>query len=87
MHNWGMGSGMGGGIGWGGMVLGPLLIIVLLVLLVALTVPFMRSLGTRGDASGPPAPGARDILDARYARGEIDREEYLRRRQDISGEA
>jgi putative membrane protein len=28
---------------------------------------------------------ARDILDERYARGEIDREEYQRRRDDIAG--
>ena len=26
---------------------------------------------------------ALDILDARYARGEIEREEYLRRKQDL----
>ena len=29
-------------------------------------------------------PSARDILDERYARGEIDREEYLKRKQDIA---
>lgn len=28
---------------------------------------------------------ARDFLDERYAKGEIEREEYLRRRQDIQG--
>ncbi|WP_206607908.1 SHOCT domain-containing protein [Ferruginivarius sediminum] len=28
---------------------------------------------------------ALDILDTRYARGEIDREEYLRRKQDLQG--
>jgi putative membrane protein len=28
---------------------------------------------------------ARDILDERYARGEIDREEYLRRRDYMAG--
>ena len=27
---------------------------------------------------------ARDILDARYARGEIEREEYLQRKEDLS---
>lgn len=28
---------------------------------------------------------AREILDARYAAGELDREEYLRRREDLDG--
>jgi uncharacterized membrane protein len=28
---------------------------------------------------------ARDILDERYARGDIDREEYLQRKSDIAG--
>lgn len=27
-----------------------------------------------------------DILDERYARGEIDREEYLERKQELSGQ-
>jgi putative membrane protein len=76
MHDWGMGWG-------GGMVLGPLLTILLVVLLVALIVPFVRAIGS--GKSGPRAPTARDILDERYARGEIDREEYLHRRQDIDG--
>jgi putative membrane protein len=77
MHGWGMGWG-------GGMVLGPLLIIGLVILLIALIVPFIRSIG--GGGAGPRTPSARDILDARYAQGEIDREEYLRRRNDIAGE-
>ena len=77
MHDWGMGWG-------GGMVFGPLLAIILLVVLAALIVPFMRGIGFGGGE--PRARTARDILDERYARGEIDREEYLRRRQDIAGE-
>lgn len=37
-------------------------------------------------ASAPPPsgqPGARDILDARYARGEITREQYQQMRRDL----
>ncbi len=34
-------------------------------------------------ASGP-STSARDLLDQRYARGEITKEEYLNRRDDIS---
>lgn len=77
MHDWGMGWG-------GGMILGPLLTIGLVILLVVLIVPFVRALG--GSGSGSKQSTARAILDERYAKGEIDREEYLRRRQDIDGE-
>jgi len=63
------------------MFLGPLLTIGLIILLIVLIVPFVRSLG--GGGGGSRAGSARDVLDERYARGEIDREEYLRRRQDI----
>jgi putative membrane protein len=74
---------MGWGMGWGGgMLLGPILTIGLVILLIALIVPFVRSIG----GGEPRTPSARAILDERYARGEIDREEYLRRRQDIAGE-
>ena len=45
----------------------------------------VRRLQGRDDSSGASA-GALAILDERYARGEIDREEYLRRRKDIGGD-
>lgn len=79
MHDWGTGW------GWGGMWLGPLFVIVPLALLVALVVVLVRWLGGGSDDSGRRVRTARDILDERYARGEIDREEYQRRRNDIAG--
>lgn len=33
---------------------------------------------------GTSAPTTRDILEARYARGEIDRETFLKQRADLS---
>ena len=79
MHDWGTGW------GWGGMWLGPLFMIVPLALLVALVVVLVRWLGGGSDDGGRRMRTARDILDERYARGEIDREEYQRRRNDIAG--
>ena len=40
-----------------------------------------------GVAAEPPhyaRPDARALLDERYARGDIDRQEYLQRREDLS---
>lgn len=38
-----------------------------------------------GSRAGTSSGRALHLLDERYARGEIEREEYLRRRQDILG--
>ena len=38
-------------------------------------------------APGAPGPDPRAILDARYAKGEIMRDEYLRMRADLEGRA
>jgi putative membrane protein len=78
MHDW-------MGWGWGGMWLGPLFMIVLLTLLIAGIVGLVRWIGGGGSDGGSRVRTARDILDERYARGEIDREEYQRRRDDIAG--
>jgi putative membrane protein len=81
MHEW-----TGWGWGWGGgMWLGPLFMIALLVLLIAAIVALVRWMGGGSGDSGGRVRTARDILDERYARGEIDREEYQRRRDDIAG--
>jgi putative membrane protein len=79
---WQMHDGMGWG--WGGMWLGPLAMIAVLALVVAGIVAVLRRIGG-GSEGGGRARTARDILDERYARGEIDREEYQRRRDDIAG--
>jgi putative membrane protein len=42
-------------------------------------------IGERGGNRDAAGGQARAILDERYARGEIDREEYLRRRRDLEG--
>ncbi|KVW94209.1 electron transporter RnfE [Thiobacillus denitrificans] len=49
------------------------------ILLVALVILY----GIRG-RNGKPERTALDILEARYARGEIDRDEFLKRRADLA---
>lgn len=74
-HNW--------GLGWGGMWFGWLLMIgftvavaILVVWLVRLSMPGGR-FNTGASERDPQAESALDILQARYARGEISKEEYL----------
>lgn len=66
---------MMGGMGWWMLVSG----LVLIALIVAATVIAVR-LGTGGRDRGSDA--LRE-LEMRYARGDIDREEYLQRREDL----
>ena len=77
MHDWNMWW------GGGGMWFGPLWMVIWLAVLAAIIVGVVRWLGGTGGGGVGSARTAREILDERYARGEIDREEYMRRRQDI----
>ncbi len=77
---WGWGYGMMGGFGW-------VFMLLLVIVVVALVAGLLRDVfvGMRGHHGTPRAPGssARAILDERYARGEIDADEYKRRRADL----
>lgn len=55
--------------------------ILLLAALLIGAVVLVRSM--RSSSKERQGPTALDILDQRYARGEIDREEYFRRKSDI----
>jgi putative membrane protein len=68
MHGWGMGFGM-------------ILWLVILALIIAGAVWLVRSQpigGNRRRSTGL------DVLDERYARGEITRDEYLRMKRDMT---
>ena len=73
--------------GWGyGMFLGPLFMILVLAAVIAVTVVIVRGLGGPQPWAPPPHPGPPgrtplDILKERYARGEIDKEEFEERRR------
>ena len=65
-------AGMGGG--W----------MILIWLFPAVLVALAIRHGVR-DRDGKPERAALDILEGQYARGEIDREEFLKRRADLAG--
>lgn len=69
--------------GGGLMGIGMLLWLVPIVLLVWL---FARMAGGGGSGASTPPLSPREILDERYARGEIDRDEYHARRTDLDDE-
>ncbi|MCB2224503.1 MAG: SHOCT domain-containing protein [Actinobacteria bacterium] len=65
---------------------GPAWLMGLFMILIVALVAWLVWSATRGWDRRPPSGGnALDVLDDRYARGEIDRDEYLRRREDIRG--
>lgn len=78
------GTAWGMGWGWLGMILFWLVPLLVVIVLVAAAIKYLTGGGSR---SGPePTAGRSDalaILEERYARGEIEREEYLRKREDI----
>ena len=71
-----------GGPGWGGWVLMSLIMVIFWGLVIAGGIAAWRSLG-RGDRERRPAerPTPEQLLEERLARGEIDVDEFNRRRE------
>ena len=81
MHNWMWGDWMYGyGMGWGW--LGFILMIAFWVLVILGIVYLVKALAGRGSAPTKEETPL-DILKKRYARGEIDREEFVKRKNDL----
>lgn len=77
---------MGWDGGWSGMVFGPLIMILALAAVVAVVLLLARSLGVAGHGAPPqyqgrPGRTPLDILKERFARGEIDKQEFEERRR------
>jgi putative membrane protein len=78
MHSWGG--------GWHGWFIGPIMMIVFIALatvVVVLVVRWLGGTGHGGATHAPPGKTAIDILKERFARGEIDKEEFEERRRAL----
>jgi putative membrane protein len=73
------------GTGWGpGFGFGFIFMILFWGLIIFAIVAIVKWLsGTSANAGTPPTKTVRQILDERYARGEIDKEEYEQKKRDI----
>ena len=83
----GFGNGFMGGMGgWGllGGLAGLLLFLVVGAGLVLLFVWLWRRSPTKQATGRSAAPSSLEVLEIRYARGEIERDEYLRIREDLT---
>lgn len=77
-----------GGMGWGwaGALIAILFMLLVIAGIVALIVVATRWSGFQTRERGPEPPGgAERILAERFARGEIDEDEYVRRRRTLRG--
>ncbi|MBI4180847.1 MAG: SHOCT domain-containing protein [Chloroflexi bacterium] len=78
-----MGSGMMGNFGWGWFM--PIFMILFWGLVIWGIVALVRGLSQSGGAdSSNRADSALEILKKRYARGEINKEEYEVRKKDLT---
>jgi putative membrane protein len=77
------------GPGWGGgwwMMFGPFTMVLFIALTVVVVVLLLRWLGGQGAADRPlPTKSAIDILRERFARGEIDKQEFEDKRRILGG--
>ncbi|MCP4330436.1 MAG: hypothetical protein GY791_18590 [Alphaproteobacteria bacterium] len=71
----------GGGFGW---VFGPLMMILFLAVIIGVVILILRWLGIAGQGAGGH-DAAMTTLRERFARGEIDKEEFEERSRLLAG--
>jgi putative membrane protein len=76
---------MWGEWGWGSMFMGPLFGILLIPVIAVAIVLVVRAIGRDAATDRPEGGSALDILDERFARGEIDVQEYEERKKILTG--
>ena len=83
-HEWGMMGGWGGGTWWG--PLGMIIWLLILALIIAGVVWLVRAMARPNESQSHQERrlSGLDILEQRYARGEINRDEYLQKKQDMT---
>jgi putative membrane protein len=75
---------------WFGMFMMPVMMVVFSIVVILIVIPLMRSMGMGPpwwhghNPPFPPQKTALDILNERFARGEIDRQEYEERKGLLS---
>jgi putative membrane protein len=75
------------GWGWGGMIFGPIMMIVFIAVAVVVVVLLVRWIGGPGHGGvlhNPPGKTPLDLLKERFAKGEIEKEEFEERRRVLS---
>jgi putative membrane protein len=77
--NWGY----RGAMGWYGWI-GPALMLALWAAIIVGIVFFIRAVARQGRARLPREESALDILKKRYARGEINKEEFEQKKSDLA---
>jgi len=81
----------GAGVGWGGWLVMVVMMVVFWGAIAWVIVTLIRHTSSPGQQSAQPptgttGPAPLQILDERFARGEIDEEEYQRRRKVLRGD-
>jgi len=72
--------------GWMGMIFGPLMMIAFIAVVAVVVILLVRWIGGSGTLNERRTRQPLDILDERFARGEIDTAEYEERRRVLRGD-